>query len=188
MSILIEPYQELLIQGLEEKWKSLGYIPKVTNETLDEVINERLQLSTKGGLMKVKYTGEKPYYATCGAAGADLKSSENVTIKPNDQCMVHTNTALSIPDGFFGMVTPRSSICNKFGLQLVDSVGIIDSDYRGDIMLCYKNTSDELVVIPKGERIGQIVVIPYVNCEWVQVDTLDDTERGSGGFGSTGKS
>ena len=139
-------------------------------------------------MMKVEYTGDKPYYATGGAAGADLKSFYEVCLQPDQQEMICTNTSLSIPDGYFGMVVPRSSICNKLGLQLVNSVGIIDSDYRGEIMMCYKNTSSEPVVIPRGERIGQIIITPYVDCEWVEVDRLDDTERGSGGFGSTGKS
>ena len=137
-------------------------------------------------MITVEYTGNKPYHATAGAAGSDLKSTYELCLQPNQQEFIHTGTSVSIPDGYFGMVVPRSSICNKLGLQLVNSVGIIDSDYRGEIMLCYKNTSNEPVVIPKDERIGQIVVLPYVNCNWEQVNELESSVRGTGGFGSTG--
>ncbi len=137
--------------------------------------------------MKVEIKGNKPYYATEGAAGADLESTYELCIYPKQQEILHTSLSLSIPEGCFGMVVPRSSICNKLGLQLVNSVGIIDSDYRGEIKLCYKNTSEHPVTINRGERIGQIVIISYIKCEWVEVDNLDDTNRGTGGFGSTGK-
>lgn len=137
-------------------------------------------------MSEISFVGNMPRYMTTGAAGADLESNYSYGVIPGNQVMVDTGTAVSIPEGFFGMVVPRSSLCNKGGLRLVNSVGIIDSDYRGNIMFCYKNTGKEPVLIEKGERIGQLVIVPFVKAEFKQVDALEDTERGSGGFGSTG--
>jgi dUTP pyrophosphatase len=121
-----------------------------------------------------------------GAAGADLEAKGNYTILPKEKIMIDTGTAVAIPEGYFGMCCPRSSLCNKGGLRLVNSLGIIDHDYRGTIRFVYENVSDKAVVIEEGERIGQMVVLPFVKAEFIKVDTLEDTERGCGGFGSTG--
>lgn len=136
--------------------------------------------------MQINYKGEQPQYMSQGAAGADLSSKQDYTILPSRKMMIDTGTAVAIPEGYFGMVCPRSSLCNKGGLRLVNSLGVIDSDYRGTIRLVYENVSDKFVEISFGERIGQLIILPFVKAEFIQVDDLEDTERGDGGFGSTG--
>ncbi len=137
--------------------------------------------------MKIDYTGTQPQYMSQGAAGADLAAKHDYTILPSEQVMIDTGTSVAIPEGYFGMCCPRSSLCNKNGLQMSNSVGIIDEDYRGSIRCVYRNISDKPVLISKGERIGQLLILPYVKVEFTEVDTLCETERGEGGFGSTGK-
>lgn len=136
--------------------------------------------------MQIKYKGTEPKYMSQGAAGADLSSKNEYTILPQEQVMIDTGTAVSIPEGYFGMAVPRSSICNKKGLQLSNSVGIIDADFTGSIRLVYRNISDKEAVILKGERIGQLVILPFVKAEFTQVEDLEETVRGEGMFGSTG--
>lgn len=136
--------------------------------------------------MNINFKGNKPQYMSLGAAGADLSSLYTVDIKPEEQVMIDTGSYLAIPLGHFGLVCPRSSLCNKSGLHMVNSVGIIDEDYRGSIKLVYKNTSKKVVTVNKGERIGQIIIQPYVKAKFVEVEELEDTVRGEGGFGSTG--
>jgi dUTP pyrophosphatase len=124
---------------------------------------------------------------TKGAAGADLAAQYGYEVEPGQQVMIDTGTKLQLQSGTFGMLVPRSSLCNKQGLSLVNSVGILDEDFTGTIKFCYKNTGDEKVFIGSGERIGQVVIVPYVNADFIVVDTLDNTKRGEGGYGSTGK-
>ncbi len=135
--------------------------------------------------MQVKYKGNVPKYMSKGAAGADLSSVEKVIIAPSETHTIKTGTYLEIPDGFMGLLTPRSSLCNKGGLQLVNSVGIIDSDYRGELMMVYRNLGNEPVEISEGERIGQIIFLPSLVADFISED-LTQTDRGEGGFGSTG--
>lgn len=123
---------------------------------------------------------------SAGAAGADLQASETIKIKPFTLGVVKTGTSVALPSGTFGMAVPRSSICKKAGLFLINSVGIIDNDYRGEIMLMYFNLSFKSHIIAKGTRVGQLVCIPFVNMKFIKGD-LDETERGTGGFGSTGE-
>lgn len=136
-------------------------------------------------IIKTLFQGNKPQYMSEGAAGADLQASEDVKIRPLCIGVVKTGTSVELPIGTFGMAVPRSSICKKMGLFLINSVGIIDSDYRGEIMLMYFNLSLRSCFIKKGERIGQLVCVPFVKLKYIEGD-LEDTERGSGGFGSTG--
>lgn len=137
--------------------------------------------------MILNYTGTQPQHMSFGAAGGDLESSNYYEIKPNQQVMIDTGTAVQIPEGYFGMAVPRSSLCNKKGLHMTNSFGVIDSDYTGTIKFVYKNTSDVTVVIEEGERIGQLIITPFVKAVYTKVDKLEDTKRGTGGFGSTGK-
>lgn len=137
--------------------------------------------------MEILYTGNAPQYMSAGAAGADLSSAEDYTIKPGEQTLVNTGTAIAVPTGNYAMLVPRSSLCNKKGLVLANSVGIIDSDYRGNIMCCYRNTGKDVVEIAAGERVAQILIIAHATAEFKETIELPDTERGTGGFGSTGK-
>lgn len=122
-----------------------------------------------------------------GAAGADLIADQEYIIKPNEQAMVDTGTAVAISKGSFGMLLPRSSLCNKKGLMMSNSMGVIDSDYRGTMKCCYRNIGDEEVVIKKGERICQLIMMNHRLAKYIETDELSDTERGTGGFGSTGE-
>ena len=100
--------------------------------------------------------------------------------------MVHTGLAMQIPVGYVGLVYARSGIASKRGLAPANKVGVVDSDYRGEVMVALHNHSSEPQTIAAGERIAQMVIAPYLTVNYVETDTLDDTDRGTGGFGSTG--
>jgi len=117
-------------------------------------------------------------------AGADLKSTETIEIYPNEQVLVDTGVAVKIPEGYSGFVFNRSSQ-GKLGIILPHSVGVIDSDYRGNIKVPLKNIGDSPYKIQRGDRIAQLVVVPVLLCGFV--DEWNDTVRGTGGFGSTGR-
>ncbi len=131
--------------------------------------------------------GHLPEYQTEGAVGLDLRSTEPVSLGPLERKLVGTGLRLAIPVGFEGQVRPRSGLAVKYGLGMVNSPGTIDPDYRGEIRVLLVNLSSETVELQKGERIGQLVVCPVARAELVPVDELDVTERGEGGFGSTGR-
>lgn len=135
--------------------------------------------------MEVEYTGTAPRYMSDGAAGADLPAKGNYTILVGEQIMIDTGVRVSIPEGYYGLLCPRSSLCNKKGLSLVNSVGVIDSDFRGSIRMVYKNTGEHTVIINDKDRIGQIIISPYVKATFVEVEALEDTVRGCGMYGST---
>ena len=128
-----------------------------------------------------------PSYATEFAAGADLYClDEAVSVEPGHTVMVHTGIALEIPDGIVGLIYARSGLACKKGLAPANKVGVIDSDYRGEIMVALHNHGNEAISFTRGERIAQIVFAPYLFAEFNEREELDDTDRGSGGFGSTG--
>ena len=130
-------------------------------------------------------TDTAPFYATEHSAGCDLTVAECALIKPKTAEKVNLGLAFEIPEGFFGLVVPRSSLFQKTGLVLVNSVGIIDSDYRGYISANLFNTTDKEVLLCNGERIMQIIFIPYIKPPLYEVEQLSPTIRGSGGYGST---
>lgn len=128
-----------------------------------------------------------PTYGSEYAAGADLYSCEGeLTFAPGETKMVHTGLAMQIPVGYVGLVYARSGIASKRGLAPANKVGVVDSDYRGEIMVALHNHSTEPQSIVAGERIAQMVITPYLTVNYVETDTLDETDRGTGGFGSTG--
>lgn len=129
---------------------------------------------------------ELPRYAHEGDAGLDLRIKHDVTLEPGQRCNVGTGVAVEIPQGCVGLVFPRSGLATKFGITLSNSVGVIDSGYRGEIGASLINTSSETTTLDAGTRVCQLVVMPYVPCELVPVDALSETERGADGFGSTG--
>ena len=140
--------------------------------------------------LKIKKLNENaviPSYASASAAGADLYSCEGeLTFKSGETKLVHTGLAMEIPEGYVGLIYARSGIATKRGLAPANKVGVIDSDYRGEIMVALHNHSDSEAKIDVGERIAQIVIAPYLAVNFTEVDSLDETERGEGGFGSTG--
>ncbi len=141
--------------------------------------------------MNIKKLNEKavvPTYGSACAAGADLYACEDsaVTIGAGETVLVHTGIAMAIPEGYVGLVYARSGLASKRGLAPANKVGVIDSDYRGEIMVALHNHGAVAQTVESGERIAQIVFTPYVAADLNVVDELDDTARGAGGFGSTG--
>jgi len=127
-----------------------------------------------------------PAYATDGAAGMDVVSAETVTIAPRARHAVATGLALAIPHGYEIQVRPRSGLALKHGITVPNTPGTIDSDYRGELKVILINLGDEPFAIQRGDRIAQLVLAPVVQAAWDEVEELDATERGEGGFGSTG--
>lgn len=132
-----------------------------------------------------------PGYETPGAAGADLRANfadrVGVTLAPSERALIPTGLAMAIPQGFEVQVRPRSGLALKHGIALVNSPGTIDSDYRGEVGVIVLNTSDEPFEVAHGMRIAQMVLAPVVQAAFEEVERLDDTARGAGGFGSTGR-
>lgn len=127
-----------------------------------------------------------PAYATTGAAGMDVLSAEDIDLAPATRHAVATGLALAIPPGFEIQVRPRSGLALKHGISVPNTPGTIDSDYRGELKVILINHGSEVFAVRRGDRIAQLVLAPVVRASWALVDELDDTARGTGGFGSTG--
>lgn len=140
-------------------------------------------------IKKLSENAKLPRFATEFSAGADLCAccETDIEIRAGETVLVHTGLAMEIPVGYAGMVFARSGLASKRGLAPANKVGVIDADYRGEVMVALHNHSSETQVISHGERIAQLVVIPFLAASFVEVETLEDTVRGAGGFGSTGK-
>ena len=130
-----------------------------------------------------------PAYATALSAGMDLRANLDtpITLRPLERCLVPTGLFISLPHGYEAQVRPRSGLALKKGITVLNTPGTIDADYRGEIGVILVNLSNEDFVINDGERIAQMVVARHETVEWEAVETLDETERGAGGFGHTGK-
>lgn len=143
--------------------------------------------------MKVKIINKSkhalPAYETAASAGMDLRANleESITLSPLERAMVPTGLFIELPIGFEAQVRPRSGLAWKHGLSVLNSPGTIDADYRGEIKVVLVNLSNEPFEIKDGERIAQMVVAAHSRVEWDAVDSLEETQRGAGGFGSTGK-
>jgi len=127
-----------------------------------------------------------PDYATQGAAGMDVVAAEDAAIAPGMRYAVGTGLALAIPPGFEIQVRPRSGLALKNGITVPNTPGTIDSDYRGELKVILINLGDTTFVVQRGDRIAQLVLAPVTRASWLEVDELDTTARGEGGFGSTG--
>jgi len=138
--------------------------------------------------VEVLLTGEHvPAYAHPGDAGADLISSETLELAPGERALVGTGTAVALPDGYVGLVVPRSGLAAKHGLTIVNTPGILDAGYRGEIKIILLNTDrSEPYTITAGDRIAQLVIMPVSRARFVPVERLPGSHRGEGGFGSTG--
>jgi len=142
--------------------------------------------------IKIKKLDEKaiiPSYGTDFSAGADLYAllDEDVTINPNETKFIKTGLTMEIPEGLVGLIYARSGLACKRSLAPANKVGVIDSDYRGEIIVALHNHSNDAQTIQSGERIAQIVFTPYFKAEFSETDNLCDSSRGQGGFGSTGR-
>ena len=141
--------------------------------------------------IKIKKLNENaivPAYGTEFSAGADLYAviDGSETIEPGQSKLIHTGLAFAIPEGLVGLVFGRSGLASKRGLAPANKVGVIDSDYRGEVMVCLHNHGTVAQTVESGERIAQISFVPYYAAKFEVVEELDDTQRGQGGFGSTG--
>ncbi len=140
-------------------------------------------------IKKLNDAATVPTYGTEYSAGADLYSlkGEAVTVEAHKTVMVHTGIALEIPEGYAGLIFARSGLACKRGLAPANKVGVIDADYRGEIIVALHNHSDSAITVEGGERVAQLSIVPFLKAEFTLSDELSDTVRGSGGFGSTGK-
>jgi dUTP pyrophosphatase len=132
-----------------------------------------------------------PAYETAQAAGMDLRAAvpddEPLTLRPGSRFPVPTGLAFALPPGFEGQVRPRSGLAFKHGVTCLNTPGTVDADYRGEVKVILINLGEEDFVIRRGERIAQLVIAPVVQATWAEVESLEDTARGVGGFGSTGR-
>jgi dUTP pyrophosphatase len=142
--------------------------------------------------MKVKIINRSknalPQYETVGSAGMDLRAdiSETITLKPLERTLVPTGLFIELPQGYEAQIRPRSGLAAKKGISIPNSPGTIDSDYRGEIKVIVINLSSETQIIEPAERVAQMVIAKYEQIQWNEVESLEDSERGAGGFGSTG--
>lgn len=128
-----------------------------------------------------------PAYATEGAAGMDLLAAKDMTVPPGGRALVPTGLRIALPDGYEMQVRPRSGLALKHGITLPNSPGTVDEDYRGEVGVILLNTGSEPFEIARGDRIAQAVFAPVTRAEWEEVVVLPETQRGTGGFGSTGR-
>jgi dUTP pyrophosphatase len=128
-----------------------------------------------------------PAYATAHAAGMDVVAAESVTLAPGARHAVATGFAIAIPEGYEVQVRPRSGLALKHGITCLNTPGTIDADYRGEVKVILANLGDQGFEVVRGERIAQLVPAPVVRARFVEAETLDETDRGGGGFGSTGR-
>ena len=140
-------------------------------------------------IKKLRENAIIPTYGSEFAAGADLYAAleESVTIESGETKLIPTGIALSIPVGFAGLIYARSGLASKRGLAPANKVGVVDSDYRGEVMVALHNHGNTAQTVEAGERVAQMVIAPYVTANFILSDELDDTQRGEGGFGSTGR-
>jgi dUTP pyrophosphatase len=138
---------------------------------------------------KLTDTAKTPTQATKGSAGYDLyaDTDSNMMIRPGESAWIGSGIAVEIPPGYVGLIYSRSGLSTKQGLRLANCVGVIDSDYRGEIGLPLHNDSDEVQLIRSHERVAQMILHPICEMDFVEMDNLSDTDRGAGGFGSTGR-
>ncbi len=140
-------------------------------------------------IKKIKENATIPTRGSDRAAGYDLYAclDEEVTVGAGETVKIGTGLSIAVPEGYFGAIFARSGLAAKEGLRPANCVGVADSDYRGEYIVALHNDSSVSRVVTPGERIAQLVVMPYLSVEFEEVDSLDETERGAGGFGSTGK-
>ena len=146
-------------------------------------------MSTRVKVKKLDPRAKMPTYGTEFSAGADLYalSDEPITVEAHKTVMVHTGISMEIPEGYAGLIFARSGLACKRGLAPANKVGVVDADYRGEIMVALHNHTDSAVTVDSYERIAQISIVPFLKADFEEADELSDTVRGEGGFGSTGK-
>lgn len=139
-------------------------------------------------IKKLDEKAQIPTYGSPFAAGADLYAlcESDIEIKPHSTVLIHTGISMEIPEGYGGFIFARSGLASKRNLAPANKVGVVDSDYRGEVMVALHNHGEEPQTVANGERIAQLCIMPYAAAKFIECDTLSDTVRGEGGFGSTG--
>ena len=142
----------------------------------------------KVNIKKVRENAVIPTYGSEYAAGADLYAciDEPICIAPGETKLIYTGLAMEVPEGYAGLIYARSGLASKKGLAPANKVGVVDTDYRGEVMVALHNHSNDVASIEPQERIAQLVIAPYLKAEFEEIKELSDTVRGTGGFGSTG--
>ena len=137
---------------------------------------------------KINNLAKTPTKGSNSAAGYDLyaASSYDIIIQPHQTVKIGTGLTMAIPEGYFGGIFARSGLATKKGLAPANKVGVIDSDYRGEVIVALHNDTDGIQVVEAGDRIAQLVILPFISVDFNEVEKLDETDRGAGGFGSTG--
>jgi dUTP pyrophosphatase len=153
-----------------------------------EIFDRRMQIKVPVRIKRLPHGHGLPLpeYATSGAAGMDVVAAEQLILRPAMRQAVSTGFAVALPPGYEMQVRPRSGLALKHGITVANSPGTVDADYRGEVKVILVNLSDDNFTIQRGDRIAQLVVSPVTLASWAEVDELDDTARGEGGFGSTG--
>lgn len=189
-------YSDIEVSGPPEEFSALAIkthtgktaeLARMNQEGLVTAVDLRVPMRVK----KLTSTATLPEYKTSGSAGMDLCADlggdgNETTIGPGQRKLIQTGLAIAVPPGFEGQIRPRSGLALKQGLTVLNSPGTLDSDYRGPVGIILFNTSEPTQVIRHGDRIAQLVIVPVARAQSFVVEDLDDTERGSGGFGSTG--
>lgn len=150
---------------------------------MEDIWNERKEMELD---VKLKNGAPLPRHAKSGDAGMDLTVREDVVIPPFDTVIVGTGVSVEIPEGYVGLVFPRSGLASKRGITLANCVGVVDSGYRGEIMAPLHNMKNYTQIVLEGERVCQLVIMPFETCICRSVKSLSDSERGETGFGSSG--
>ena len=150
---------------------------------------EPSRMAMNVNVKKLSPEARLPQYGTEFSAGADLYAlcPEPVTVAPGETVLIHTGLSLEIPQGYGGFLYARSGLATKRGLAPANKVGVIDADYRGEVMVALYNQSSQMQTVENGERIAQLVIAPFLKAEFTEAEHLEETLRGTGGFGSTGK-
>jgi dUTP pyrophosphatase len=132
---------------------------------------------------------ELPFYATSHAAGADLHAAidTDIVIEPGQRALIKTGFAMALPDNYEAQIRPRSGLALKHGVTVLNTPGTIDADYRGEVGVILINLGEEAFTVQRGDRIAQMIIAPFAQADFVRVEQLSDTARGSGGFGSSGR-
>jgi len=184
---------ESLFKSLQEKSEALP-IKDMIEMGVDLIGSQILDVAgfTNETELKIKrlphFKGDLPQYKTSGSSGMDVRAciDETLTLKPGERMLIPTGLAMKVSEAYEIQARPRSGLALKKGLTLLNTPGTIDADYRGEVKIIMANLGDEAVTVEDGERIAQLVICPVVKANIVLVDELDDTDRGEGGFGSTG--
>ena len=167
---------------------------EIENPKLIDITSHRKKHKSLEDVSKataIKFTGPQPTRATAGSAAYDLRytptdDDESIVVHANSTKVLPTGLSIELPEGYVALVCSRSGLAAKHGIQVLNAPGVIDSDYRGEIRVILHNNSDHSVIFRAGDRIAQLMIVPVLSVDWVSVDALGETDRGDGGFGSTG--